>query len=47
MSEFKKYINVLQPNFDQLICLISQALENEAKKWWYVQEIEIKSFEEF
>ena len=47
LSEFEKYINLVQPNFDQLLCVISQALEDEAREWWYVQETEIEPFEEF
>ena len=32
LSEFEKYINVVRPNFDQLLCLISQALKGDAKQ---------------
>ena len=41
LLEFEKYVNVVRPNFDQLLCLISQALEGDAKEWWYLQESEI------
>ena len=47
LSEFDKYVNVVRPNFDQLLCLISQALLGDAKDWWYLQEAEIDSYDQF
>ena len=47
LSELKKYLDVVQPNFSQLLCLISQALEADAKDWWYINENEVKSYEDF
>ena len=37
----------MKPNFEQLLCLISQALEGDAKDWWYLQEAEIDSYDQF
>ena len=47
MSEFDKCVNVVRPNFDQLLCLISQALEGDVKDWCYLQESEIDSYDHF
>ena len=46
LSEFKKYLDVVKPNDSQLMCLISQALENEASNWWYTHEGEVDSYED-
>ena len=47
LSEFKKYLDVDKPNVSQLMCLISQALENEARKWWYMHEGEVDLYDDF
>ena len=47
ISDVTRYVNYIKPNFNELLCIIAQSLEDSAKNWWYLQEDEIESFDDF
>ena len=44
LSEFEKYINVVRPNFDQVLI---ENQKGDAKDWWYLQEADIESYDQY
>ena len=47
LSALKKYVQATKPDSTNLQCLFAQALEDEAKDWWYLVESKIDSLKDF
>ena len=47
LSALKKYVQATKPDITNLQCLISQALEEAAKDWWYLVESKVDSLSDF
>lgn len=47
LSDCKKYVNTYKTNWDSVITLLNQCLENDAKEWFYLIQNGISDFGEF